>query len=120
MDSLVETATNAAVGALTKAAVEPALAAGRKVWDWLRGRVAGDDARTVAAIEADPAKPSAPTKITALLQDLLHDNPDAIAQLRALLEGAGGLQAINQTANITGDNNKVAQVAGTGNKVRIS
>jgi hypothetical protein len=70
-------------------------------------------------VEADPAKPSAPAKITGLLQDLLHGAPDAAQELRELLDRSGGIEAITQTANVTGNNNKTAQVAGTGNTVSI-
>jgi len=118
-ETLIDAAATAVVGALTKAAAEPALAAGRKVWDWVKGKAAGTDAATVAAVEADPAKPSARSRVAALLQDALHGNAQAAAELQTLLDQAGGVQAITQTANVHGDNNRVAQVAGSGNKVRI-
>jgi hypothetical protein len=117
---LIDTAATAAVGALTKAAAEPALAAGRAVWTWITGKATGEDAATVAAIEAAPAKPSARTKVTALLQDALHDNPQAAADLQGLLDKAGGVQAITQTANVTGDGNKLANIAGAVNTVTMS
>ena len=119
MEKLIGAAAAAVVGALTKAAAEPALAAGQKVWAWLKGKVSGEDARTAAAVEADPAKPSAATKVTALLQDLLHGNPAAAEELRRLLDGAGGVQAIAQTANVTGNSNVVGQLAGTGNTMNV-
>jgi hypothetical protein len=119
MDELVEAAAGAAIGALTKVAAEPALTAGRKVWDWLKGKLSGDDQKTAAAVEAEPTKPSASTKVTALLQDLLHGNIAAVDELRRLLDAQGGIQAITQTASFTGDSNKVAQVAGNNNKTRI-
>ena len=118
-EKLIEAAASAAIGALTKAAAEPALSAGRKVWDWLKGKLAGDDARTAAAVEDEPSKPSAATKVTAMLQDVLDDNPQAVEELRHLLDAQGGVQTISQTANFTGNNNKVAQTAGNNNKIRI-
>ncbi len=119
MDELVKVAAGAAIGALTKAAAEPALTAGHKVWDWLKGKLSGDDQKTAATIEAEPTKPSASPKVTALLQDLLHGNAAAVDELRQLLDAHGGVQAITQTANSMGDRNKVAQVAGNHNKTHI-
>ena len=119
MDKLVEAAAGAAIGALTKAAAEPALSAGRKVWDWLKGKLSGDDERIAALVEAEPSRPSAPTKVTALLQDLLHGDAAAVEELRRLLGEQGGVQAITQTANFKGSGNKVAQTAGDNNKTRI-
>jgi len=116
-DKLIQAAAGAAIGALTKAAAEPALAAGRKVWDWLKGRLTGAGAATAAAVEADPAKPSAPDKVTALLKDALHGNATAAEELRRLLDAHGGVQAITQTANFQGNQNVVAQIAGSGNTV---
>ena len=118
-DTLVEAAASAAIGALTKAAAEPALTAGRKVWGWLKGKLTGNAVATAADVDAVPSKASARSKVTGLLQDVLEGNPDAAAELRELLDESGGVQAITQTANVTGDNNTFAQVAGDRNKVRI-
>jgi len=118
-DKLMEAAATAAIGALTKAAAEPALTAGRKVWDWLRGKLTDNAAATAADVDADPGKASARTKVTGLLQDVLEGNPDAAAELRKLLDDSGGIQAITQSLTVTGNANKVAQVAGDKNKVRI-
>lgn len=114
-DKLIQAAVAAIVGALTKAAAEPALAAGGKAWAWLKGRLAGADAATAASVEAAPDKPSAPDKVTALLKDVLHGDPAAVEELRRLLDASGGLPAITQTANFTGNRNIVNQVAGSGN-----
>jgi hypothetical protein len=118
MDELVKAATSAAVGALTKAAIEPALSGGRQVWDWIKTKISGDEARTASAIEATPDKPSTASKVAALLQDLLHENPTAAEELKALLNKHGGVQAITQTANVSGKNAKVTQIAGNNNTVR--
>ncbi len=64
-----------------------------------------------------PEEPSTPNKVVALLKDLLHDNPAAAKELRDLLGGEAGVQAITQTMNLSGRNNVGAQVVGSGNTV---
>lgn len=117
IEKLVAAAVAAVVGALTKAAAEPLVAAGGKAWTWLKGKVPGAEAATIAAIEADPAKPSARNRIAALLQDVLHENPAAAKELAELLGGEAGVQIINQTATVTGDGNITSQIAGSGNAI---
>jgi hypothetical protein len=116
---LVKAAATAIVGALTKAAVDPALAAGRQAWDWLKGKLAPHDAQTAVAVEADPAKPWVGGDVTGLLQRALHADPAAEAELRKLLQAHGGLTAVTQTANPQGDQNKIIQQSGPGNTARI-
>jgi hypothetical protein len=118
-EKLVAAAVAAVVGTLTKAAAEPLVAAGGKVWAWIKGKVSGRDAETVAAVEAEPQKPSAKTKVTALLQDLLHDNPAAAKELADLLGGEASIQAITQIANVTGHGNVTTQIGGTGNTTTV-
>ena len=118
-DGLTKAAAAAAIGALTKAAAEPALAAGRRVWDWLKQKRGGEGGAVVAEVEADPSKRSAPAKVTAMLQDLLDAEPALAGELRRILDEGGGVQAITQSANVQGDNNTTAQAAGTGNTVSI-
>lgn len=114
-DKLIAAAVTAVVGTLTKSAAEPILAAGGKAWSWLKEKLTGNAAATAAEVEADPSKPSARSKLTGLLQDLLHDDPAAVKELTALLGGEGGVQTITQTANVTGNNSIVQQLAGSGN-----
>ncbi len=118
-DELIKAAVGAAIGALTKVAAEPALAAGRRVWDWLKRKRSGEDAATVAEVEADPSKRSAPTKVTAMLQDLLEADPALAGELRRILDEGGGVQAITRTANVQGNSNTTVQTAGSGNAVNI-
>ncbi len=118
-DELTKAAAAAAIGALTKVAAEPALGAGRRVWDWLKLKLGGKGAPAVAEVEADPSKRSAPAKVTALLQDLLDADPIFAGELRRILEEGGGVQAITQSANVQGDNNTTAQTAGSGNTVTL-
>jgi hypothetical protein len=116
-EKLIEAAVAAVAGALVKAAAEPALSAGRKVWDWLKGRLSGGDAEAAKAIEAAPDRPSAPDKIRGLLKDVLYGDPAAGEALRALLTEAGVLPAVTQTATVTGDHGRVVQIGGSGNQV---
>jgi hypothetical protein len=57
--------------------------------------------------------------VTGLLQDLLHDRPGLAEELRRLLEAGGGAQAVTQSANVSGNDNAVGQIAGSGNTVTI-
>ena len=118
-NELTNAAAGAVIGALTQAAAEPALAAGRRVWDWLKQKLGGQHTATVAEVEAEPSKRSAPTKITAMLQDLLEANPSLAGELCRILEERGGVQAIAQTANVHGGSNTTVQTAGSGNAVTI-
>lgn len=118
-EKLIAAAATAAVGAFAKSAAEGVGATGRKVWGWIKGRVSGADAATVAAVEAAPEKPSTPDKIIGLLKDLLHENPAAAKDLLALLGGEAGIHAITQHATTSGGS-VVSQVAGSGNEVKIT
>jgi hypothetical protein len=122
MDSsdLVKAAVVAAIGTLTKAAVEPALGTGRRVWDWLKAKLTGLDAQVAAAVEAKPEQSGADDQVSALLKKLLNEKPDALDQLRELLGGADGAARILQTTNVLGHGNATAQTAGTGNTVTVS
>jgi hypothetical protein len=115
-DDLVKAAATAAVGALTKAALEPALAGGRKVWDWLKAKLTGPQAAMAAAVEQDPADPGAADAVSGLLKSLLHRDPGALAELRALL-GEAGVTATVQVATASGAGSKVTQISGSGNAV---
>jgi hypothetical protein len=116
---LVEVGGAAVVGALTKAAAEPALTAGVNVWAWLKGKLSSSDAEFAASVEADPGKPSAITKVQALLLDVLHDDNGAADELQSLLGGNVGAFAVAQTINISGVRNNVTQISGSGNIISI-
>jgi hypothetical protein len=122
MDSsdLVKAAVVAAIGTLTKAAVEPALGTGRRVWDWLKAKLTGLDAQVAAAVEAKPEQSGADDQVSALLKKLLKARPEALDELRELLGGADGAARIVQTTNVLGHGNATAQTAGTGNTVTVS
>ena len=116
-DKLIEAAVSAVAGALVKAAAEPALSAGRKVWDWLKERLSGGDAEAAKAIEAAPDRPSAPDRIRGLLKDALYGDPAAGEALRALLTEGGLLPAVTQGAAVSGDHARIVQIGGSDNQV---
>lgn len=120
-EALVAEAVKAAIGSLVKEAVPAAVQAGGKVWAWIKRTLAGkpDAAAAVAAVEADPAKPSAAKKLDAALTEALEVNPDLAKELEAVLAESGWRQIVTQTANVTGDNNTTVQTAGQGNTINI-
>ncbi|WP_426960226.1 tetratricopeptide repeat protein [Muricoccus radiodurans] len=118
MDSkLVEIALGAVVGTLTKAAAEPALSAGRKVWDWAKTKLTGPQATMATALEQAPEDPGTPDGISSLLKSILHRDPAAVEELKKLLGGDAGITTVTQTANVSGVSNTVAQISGSGNTV---
>jgi hypothetical protein len=121
-EALVAEAVKAAIGSLVKEAVPAAVQAGGTVWAWIKRTLAGkpDGRAAVAAVEADPAKASAAKKLDAALTEALEENPGLATELESVLAASGWRQIVTQTANVTGDNNKVAQVAGKGNVTNIS
>jgi hypothetical protein len=93
--------------------------AGKSVWGWIKGRLtspAGTEA--VADVEAAPEKPENAQALQAALTKALTKDPDAAAALAKLLSEHGASLS-TQTANVTGDNNKVGQASG-GSSVTIS
>jgi len=120
-EALVAEAVKAAIGSLVKDAVPAAIQAGGKVWAWIRRTLAGKPAgeAAIAAVEADPAKPSAAKKLEAALTEALEEKPELAEELAAVLAGSSWRQIVTQTATNTGDGNKTGQVAGQGNTTTI-
>ena len=120
-EALVAEAVKAAVGSLAKEAVPAAVLAGGKVWAWIRRTLAGrpECDAAIAAVEADPARPSAAKKLDAALTEALEEAPGLARELDAVLAESGWRQLVTQTATVAGDSNTVAQVAGQGNTVNI-
>ena len=83
----------------------------------MKEKLGGKEAAAVAGVEADPARRSAPTRVTAMLQDLLEAKPALAGELRRILDGGGGVQAITQTADVEGDYNTTVQIPGGSNTV---
>jgi hypothetical protein len=116
LEKLAAAAAAGAVGAFAKGATEAAIAEGRKVWDWARSKLAGTPgAAVVLAAEAAPEKASSRKALEAQLLLLLEDNPAFAGELAALLREAG----VTQNASVTGNQNVVTQIAGSGNSVTL-
>ncbi len=119
-EALVAEAVKAAIGALTKEAVGPALAAGGRVWAWVKGKLTGTEAQaSVTAVEADPTKASARHKLFGALLELLEVHPGLANELDQALRESGYREAVAQTATVTGNQNTTAQMAGQGNTLNI-
>ena len=109
---------DAAMGVVVKVLVEKAaLPALTGVWDWVKRRL-GPGSEAVTEIAAKPEDTLAKAKLTLALAEVLKD-PAAAAELAALLQQAQAAGATTQTLDVSGDNAKVAQTAGTNNKVSI-
>lgn len=118
MDSkLIEIALGAIVGSLTKAAAEPAMSAGRKVWDWVKAKLTGPQAAIATALEEAPKDPGTPDGISGLLKTILHRDPSAAEELKKMLGGEAGIAMVTQTMNVSGTGNTSAQISGNNNKV---
>jgi hypothetical protein len=113
---LIKAAATTVIGALTKAALEPAVGAGAQLWAWLKARLAGPQAAVAAAVEAAPDDPGAADTVSGLLKSVLHRDPAAMEELRALL-GAAGISGTVQVAHASGAGIQVTQIAGSGNAV---
>jgi hypothetical protein len=91
-----------------------------RLWDAVKGKLAGKDA--LADFEHNPQDADTQAALRVQLKKALQADPgfrEQIAQLVGELEQQGGREAIIQTANITGDRGKIAQVAGKKNTVTM-
>jgi hypothetical protein len=91
-----------------------------RLWDAVKGKLAGRDA--LADFEQNPQDEDTQAALRVQLKRALEEDRgfrEQIAQLLGELEQQGGREAIIQTASITGDQGKVAQVAGKKNTVRM-
>ncbi|AWB07515.1 hypothetical protein A6A40_21060 (plasmid) [Azospirillum humicireducens] len=92
---------------------------GFKLLGWLRDKLTGRGAEALTALEEKPERETRKEALTIQLREVLEDNPALLDELRALLtEETPQGHSLIQTVN--GDNNKVAQVSGSGNSVSIS
>ena len=91
-----------------------------KLWDTVRAKLAGKEA--LADLEQSPEDADTQGALRLQLKKALETDPtfrDEVAKLVGELEAKGGRQAITQTATITGDQSKIAQVAGDKNQVTM-
>ena len=109
------------VVALGKEAAKGAAgAAGKSVWEWVKGKLtspAGTEA--VKDLENAPDDADNRKAAEAALSKLLKADPGALSELAQLLEKAGVTSTV-QTANVVGDGSIVGQVSGSGNTVSIN
>ena len=122
--ALASTALGTVLGYLGSKAVEVAdeatKAAGAKVMEWLSSKLTGTGAQeALAKLTANPDSRGAQKMVEGALETHLEDEPSLVGELHELLEAAGVQTTVTQTMDINGDNNKGAQVAGSGNTVNI-
>jgi len=90
----------------------------RALWDWVKGKVAGN---TAEALAEAPADAKAQGKLEGALEQLLEAEPALAAELRRLVEAAKPEAArLEQTMNIEGDDNVAVQNTGHGNTYNIN
>lgn len=118
MEKLAAEAAVAAAKELTTTAIKAGAAGAGQLWAWIRGQASAEDAATIDAIEAQPAKASTEDKVRGVLKDILEGRPELQAELAVLLAQSPARQSTTQTATATGGG-KVAQVAGDKNTTTI-
>jgi hypothetical protein len=90
-----------------------------KLWDAVRGKLAGREA--LADVEAKPGDARRWQALEVKLEEALAADPGFRGEILRLIEAIPAEQrmAIQQIANVTGDRNVTAQVAGAGNRVDL-
>ena len=91
-----------------------------ELWDKVKAKLTGRDA--LADFEASPDDGDTQAALRVQLKKALEDDPafkDEVAKLVGELDAKGGPAAINMSATITGDQGKIAQVAGDKNQVTM-
>jgi GNAT superfamily N-acetyltransferase len=90
-----------------------------KVWDAVRGKLAGREA--LADVEAKPGDPRRWQALEVKLEEALAADPGFRGELARLIEAIPERErtAIQQIANVTGNRNVTTQVAGSGNQVNL-
>ncbi len=105
----------AALVALGKEAAKSAAgAAGKSVWEWVKGKLASEAGKEVVKdLEKDPHDADNRKAAEAALSKLLKSDRGALSELAQLLEKAG-VTSTALTANVVGNENIVGQVSGSG------
>ena len=97
-----------------EAAKSAAGAAGKSVWEWVKGKLASEAGKEVVKdLEKDPHDADNRKAAEAALSKLLKSDRGALSELAQLLEKAGVTSTV-LSANIVGDGNIVGQVSGSG------
>ena len=89
------------------------------VYDKVKGLFAPDELTALDLFKANPEDPKAQGKLEAKLEDRLPQHPDIAAELAALLARLPVAQVKQNTVNVTGDGNVVAQDI-TGSTITIN
>jgi len=94
---------------------------GAKLYDWLTAKFKGSESATV--LERAKAEPENQRRKDALqleIEDLAEKDSQFREELAKLLQDIGaGSEAFKQISDQIGDNNKSAQIIGSGNNVQI-
>ena len=94
--------------------VRPASAAGKSVWEWVKGKLTSDAGKEVLSdLEKVPDDADNRKAAEAALSKLVKSDPNALTELAQLLEKAG-VTSTALTANVLGNDNIVGQVSGSG------
>jgi hypothetical protein len=97
----------------TEAAKGAAGAAGKSVWEWVRGKLASEAGKEVVKdLESGPEDSDNRKMAEATLSKLLKSDPNALSELARLLERAGATST-TMTANLVGNENIVGQASGS-------
>ena len=90
-----------------------------KLWDAVKGRLAGKDA--LADVEAEPGDQRRWSALEVQLEKTLEADPAFRSELARLIEAIPAEQriAIQQITNVTGDRNVTTPIAGSGNQVYV-
>lgn len=124
--TMAATAVAAVVPYLVEAGKEGAKTLGKeaaagavRVLGWLKTKLTPGGQQALAKLEQTPDDPDRQTVLRIALQDRLDDVPTLRDELAALLRDIPE-SAIDQRLVQIGDHNRAAQVAGTGNQVKVS
>jgi len=97
-----------------EAAKSAAGAAGKSVWEWVKGKLTSEAGKEVLSdLEKAPDDADNRKAAEAALSKLLKSDPSALTELAQLLEKAGATST-TLTATLVGNENIVGQVSGSG------
>jgi hypothetical protein len=103
-----------------EAAKSAAGAAGKSVWEWVKGKLTSEAGKEVVKdLENAPHDADNRKAAEAALSKLLKSDPGTLSELAQLLEKAG-VTTTALTANVVGNENMVGQASGSGNTVSIN